>query len=56
MTDRYTKFVLTVIALCLVYSTGKDLIGAAQAQSTVPVNIISVGGIYTAGVLPVHAQ
>lgn len=44
MVDRYTKCVLTVIAFCLVYFVGRDLISPAVAQGRVDVNISAVGG------------
>jgi hypothetical protein len=54
--DRYTKVVLTVIAMCLVYQVSSDIVSKAYAQQTMSVNIVSVGGIYQPGVLSVHAQ
>lgn len=57
MTDRYTKAVLTVIAVCLVYSTAKDMIGSANAQAgATPVNIVAIGGVFPGYSLPVHVQ
>ena len=56
MIDRYTKAVLTVIACCLVYGVGKDFIVSAMAQGPMDVNIVGVGGVYTAGVLPVRVR
>ena len=45
MNDRYTKAVLTVIAVCLVYQVGKELVSPAVAQGRVQeVNIVGVGG------------
>ena len=53
MSDRYTKAALTVIAACLVYSTAKDIIGLAHAQSATPVSIVSVGALLAPGYVPV---
>ena len=51
--DAYTKVVLTVIAVCLFYSTAKDVISAAHAQTATPVSIVSVGSIIAPGYVPV---
>ena len=58
MNDRYTKTVLTVIAGCLVYSTAKDVISTAFAQSTVSVNIAYVGNVAIPqfGAVPVQVR
>ena len=47
MVDRYTKFVLTIIAICLVWIVLRDLplVETVRAQSGFPV--------YTGGTVPV---
>ena len=66
MVDRYTKFILTVIALCLVWISVRDTAPPVYAQGIVDVNIrelagkrircgIGCGGIGTTG-LPVDIQ
>ena len=44
--DRYTKFILTVIATCLVWLCGKDIVSTvpafAQYRETVPVSIVNI--------------
>ena len=45
MTDRYTKTMLTIIALCLVWICVRDTAPPAYAQGgTIDVNISEVGG------------
>ena len=52
MTDRYTKAMLTIIALCLVWICLRDTVPSAYAQirrrgiqsGTLDVNIRAVGG------------
>jgi len=47
MVDRYTKIILTVIAVCLVWICVRDIaiVGPAQASSGVQeVNIVGVAG------------
>ena len=60
MGDRYTKFVLTVIALALVCLVGQSATKSAQAQSSGPVHVIvdSVASyaLQYAGPLTVHPQ
>jgi len=66
MVDRYTKFILTVIALCLVWISVRDTAPPAYAQGIMDVNIrelagkdlrcgIGCGGILSSG-LPVEIQ
>lgn len=47
--DPYTKFILTVIASCLVYMVAKDIsvvrVAHAQSGGTVDVNIAKVAGV-----------
>jgi hypothetical protein len=45
-TDIYTKTILTIIAICLLYSAGKDILAPAYAdrQEIIDVNIVAVGG------------
>ena len=45
-TDLYTKTILTIIAICLLYSAGKDILAPAYAdrQEIIDVNIVAVGG------------
>ena len=44
MVDRYTKFILTVIALCLVWISVRDTAPPAYAQGIVDVNIRELAG------------
>ena len=44
MTDRYTKIVLTIIAVCLVWIAARDTAVPAYAQRTMEVNITEVAG------------
>ena len=44
MVDRYTKFILTVIALCLVWISVRDTAPPAYAQGIVDVNIVGLAG------------
>jgi hypothetical protein len=45
-TDLYTKTLLTIIAVCLLYSAGKDMVALAYAdrKDVVDVNIVAVSG------------
>jgi hypothetical protein len=45
-TDLYTKTILTIIAVCLLYSAGKDMVVPAYAarNDVVDVNIVAVSG------------
>ena len=45
-TDLYTKNILTIIAVCLLYSAGKDMVAIAYAdrKEIVDVNIVAVSG------------
>jgi len=44
--DAYTKFVLTVIALCLVLGLARDLAVPAEARGeVVRVDVVRVGGL-----------
>ncbi len=44
--DAYTRFVLTVIALCLVLGLARDLAGPAEARGeVVRVDVVRVGGL-----------
>jgi hypothetical protein len=40
--DTYTKFLLTVIALCLVYLSLKDLIRVPKASADAPARVLLV--------------
>ena len=57
-TDRYTKAVLTIIAVALSIIAVKDLIPPARAQADGPVHVIvDQWGSYIATLpLPVHEQ
>ena len=60
MVDRYTKAVLTVIAVALVALVARDLVPTAQAQSGGPVHVyvdgVSSYAFQYAGPLAVRAQ
>lgn len=56
MIDSYTKTLLTVIAVCLLYLTVKDVVSVAYAQAATPVNIVAIGGVYPGYALPVRVQ
>lgn len=45
-TDLYTKTILTIIAICLLYIAGKDMVALAYAdrKDVVDVNIVAVSG------------
>ena len=45
-TDLYTKTILTIIAICLLYSAGRDMLALAYADrnDVVDVNIVAVSG------------
>ena len=45
-TDLYTKTILTIIAICLLYSAGKDMVVLAYAdkKEIIDVNIVAVSG------------
>jgi len=45
-TDLYTKTILTIIAICLLYIVGKDMEVPAYAdkKDIIDVNIVAVGG------------
>ena len=47
-TDPYTKLILTVIAICLLYYVGKDIITPAYAdrKEIIDVNILKIDGHY----------
>jgi hypothetical protein len=55
-TDRYTKFILTVIALCLVWlcATSSPRVVKAQKDSVQHIVIDDVDAIITGDGLPVH--
>ena len=56
MVDTYTKFIFTVIAICLVWISVRDTAPSAYAnQGTIDVNISEIGGGYISygGPLPV---
>jgi hypothetical protein len=42
--DAYTKFLLTVIALCLLYLCGRDAIMAPKVHADAPLEVILVDG------------
>jgi hypothetical protein len=56
--DRYTKVILTVIAVCLVALVGQNVIKPAYAQYTGPVHVIvdPIGASLASLPLPVRAQ
>ncbi len=59
MVDTYTKFILTVIAICLVWISVRDTAPSAYAaQGTIDVNISEIGGGYISygGPLPVRER
>ena len=58
MVDRYTKLVLTVIAVCLVMIAAQNLSNPARAQYTPPVHVIvdQIGLSFASLPLPVKAQ
>ena len=58
MVDRYTKLVLSVIALCLVWICIRDIaVTPVQAQWGQDVNISAIGGRrLSSGYLPVEEQ
>ena len=45
-TDLYTKTILTIIAICLLYFSGRDMVVPAYAdrKDIVDVNIVAVSG------------
>jgi len=45
-TDLYTKTILTIIAICLLYITGKDMVVPAYAdrKEIIDVNIVKIDG------------
>jgi hypothetical protein len=45
-TDLYTKTILTIIAICLLYSASRDMVVPAYAdrKDIVDVNIVAVSG------------
>ena len=45
-TDLYTKTILTIIAICLLYIAGKDMVVPAYAdrKDIIDVNIVAVSG------------
>ena len=45
-TDLYTKTILTIIAICLLYFAGRDMVVLAYAdrKDIVDVNIVAVSG------------
>ena len=47
-TDLYTKTILTIIAICLMYIAGKDLMMPAYAdkKEVIDVNIAKIDGRY----------
>jgi hypothetical protein len=47
-TDLYTKTILTIIAVCLLYSAGKDILAPAYAdkKEISDVNIAKIDGRY----------
>ena len=52
MTDRYTKGVLTIIALALIVIAGEHLIPRATADDVSRVVICDVNGVVCADVIP----
>jgi len=47
-TDLYTKTILTIIAICLLYSADKDMVAPAYAdkKEIIDVNIAKIDGRY----------
>ena len=47
-TDLYTKTILTIIAICLLYIAGKDVVVPAYAErkEIIDVNIAKIDGQY----------
>ena len=45
-TDLYTKTILTIIAICLLYIAGRDMVVPAYAErkEIIDVNIVAVSG------------
>ena len=45
-TDLYTKTILTIIAICLLFIAGKDMVAPAYAdkKEIIDVNIVAVSG------------
>ena len=59
MVDTYTKFILTVIAICLIWISVRDTAPSVYAaQGTIDVNIREIGGGYIGygGPLPVREE
>ncbi len=58
MIDRYTKIVLTVIAVCLVVLVGQKFVGLAKAQYRGPTHVVvdSWGAYVATFPIPVHPQ
>jgi len=55
-TDRYTKTILTIITICLMFITGKDMIALSYAdhKEIIDINIERIDGQYLGRVpLPV---
>ena len=42
--DLYTKFLLTVICLCLIYLCVRDLISVSKVHADEPVRVVLVDG------------
>ena len=42
--DNYTRFILTVIALCLLYLCGRDAIIAPKVHADSPIEVLLVDG------------
>jgi hypothetical protein len=42
--DSYTRFLLTIIAICLVYLCAKDFVSAPRVHADEPVRVILVDG------------
>ena len=47
-TDLYTKTILTIIAICLMYMAGKDMVVPAYAdkKEIIDVNVAKIDGRY----------
>jgi hypothetical protein len=43
--DNYTKFLLTIITLCLLYLCAKDLIVVPQVRADSPVKVVLVDSL-----------
>ena len=42
--DNYTRFLLTTIALCLLYLCGRDVVTAPKVHADAPLEVVLVDG------------